>query len=161
NVVEAIAAFERLDALLKNNPKIKYNLCALRLQAWLQSRSIADPPQLEKEIQALKAKGVAIALVRRLQINFNIIMSDFHLSRKNYTEKDRCVKFIYDSYKAIAMRDDDLVNLAKYFSYNSKFDWAERILTPRIKALDVSEDLLFYYLTLTIFDERNTKSSAY
>ena len=161
NVFEARSTFEKLDALLKNNPKIKYNLCALRLQSWLQSDLSIDPGGLKQEIESLRKMGIPDALVRRLQINYHIIMSEIQLRQKNYGEKDKAMKFIYDAYKPLHLKDDDLVNLAKYFSHNSKFEWAEQVLQPRTKSLDVSEDLLFYYLNLTIYDERNTKSNSY
>ena len=54
-----------------------------------------------------------------------------------------------------------MVNLAKYFSHYSKFDLAEKILEPRIKSLDASEDLVFYYISLTIHSKRNTSEPSY
>jgi hypothetical protein len=59
------------------------------------------------------------------------------------------------------LNDSDLVNLSKYFSHYSKFDWARKSLEPRVKAIDASEDLIFYYLNLTIFDKRFTTGPSY
>ncbi len=158
---EAIGTFEKLNALLKNNPKIKYNLCALRLRSWLGSPALVNYEELKKEIDALRKMGIPELLVRRLRINYNIILSEIYLDQKKYAEKDKAVEFIYDSYKILKLNDEDLLNLAKYFAHNSQFDLSERILQPRAKSIDVSEDILFYYLSLTIFDERNTKNASY
>jgi hypothetical protein len=161
DVATGIRVFEKLDLMLKNNPKIKYNLCALKLQAWLTAPRSVDFITLKKEIESLRRRGIPDASVRRLQINYYIILSDIQLSEKNYQAKNQSIKFIYDSYKPLRLQDADLLNLAKYFSYNSRFEWAESILQPRTKALEASEDLLFYYLNLTLFEEKNTKNNSY
>lgn len=161
DLMAAIKAFEKLDVLLNNNPNIRYNLCALKLRAWMQAPTSIDHSALKKEIESLRKKGISDGLVRRLQINYYVILSDIQLHEKNYAAKNQSTKFIYDSYKPLRLNDEDLLNLAKYFSYNSKFDWAELILQPRTKSLEVSEDLLFYYLNLTLFEEKNTRNSGY
>ncbi|CAN5552550.1 hypothetical protein BH10BAC4_BH10BAC4_11020 [soil metagenome] len=161
SIFEAIQTFEKLDALLKNNPKIKYNLAALRLRSWLTAPQLTNYLQLKKEIEALRKMGIPDVLVRRLSVNFYVILSEVYLEQRKYADKDKAVKFIYESYKSLNLNDYDLLNLAKYFSHNSRFDWSEKILQPRTKSIDVSEDVLFYYLSLSIFDERNTKSASY
>ena len=122
----------------------------MKLQSWLQSKILVDPPVLKKEIESLRKIGIHDNLVRRLLINYHIILSESHIRNRHYVEKDKAVQFNYESYKPLQLKDHDLVNLAKYFSYYSKFDWARRTLEPRIKSLNVSEDLVFYYLSLTI-----------
>ncbi len=160
-VFEAIKTFEELDRIIAKNPKIKYNLCALKLQSWLQSKILVDPPVLKKEIESLRKIGIHDNLVRRLLINYHIILSESHIRNRHYVEKDKAVQFNYESYKPLQLKDHDLVNLAKYFSYYSKFDWARKTLEPRIKSLNVSEDLVFYYLSLTIYDKRYTSGPSY
>ncbi|NOT74544.1 MAG: hypothetical protein HOP08_06405 [Cyclobacteriaceae bacterium] len=161
NIYEAIKTFEKLSELLKDNPKIKYNLCALRLQSWINSPKIVNHLLLKKEIENLSKIGIPGLLVKRLLINYYVIFSEISLDQRKYADKDNAVKFIYNSYKPLELTDEDLLNLAKFFSHNSRFDWAEKILEPRIKNLEVSEDILFYYLSLTIFDEANTKGQQY
>lgn len=161
DVFESISSFERLDQLLPNNPRVRYNLCALKLQSWKESNTLIQPLELKKEIDGLAAKGIHPTLIKRLQINYYILMSEKHLQERQYSKKDATVKYIYDLYKTLKMKDEDILNLAKYFSHNSRFDWAESVTEPRIHALDVSEDLLFYYLSLTIFDGKKTKGLEY
>ncbi len=161
NIFEAIKTFEKLDALIKNNPRIKYNLCALRLRTWLDAPASANPIELKKDIEALRKMGIPDMLVKRLLINYNIILSEIYLDQRRYNQKDFAVKYIYDTYKTVPLKDADLLNLAKYFCHNSRFDWAEKILEPRTKSIDVSEDVLFYYLSLTIFKASNTMTTAF
>ncbi len=80
-------------------------------------------------------------------------MSEKYNRKQMFAAKDSTLKFILNTYKKLALTDADLVNLAKYFSHYSRFDWAKTILEPRLRALDVSEDLVYYYVTLTIFDD--------
>jgi hypothetical protein len=162
NVYEAIRTFTRLDELLPNNPKIKYNLCVVKLQAWRKSSMHLDGNEsLKKEIEALRKMDIHENLVKRLMINYHIILTEIYLKQRKYLLKDKAVKYVYGAYKSLQLTDNDLVNLAKYVSYYSKFDWSEKILLSRVKSISASEDLLFYYLHLTIFNRKNTSNKSY
>ncbi len=52
----------------------------------------------------------------------------------------------------LSLNDEDLYSLAKYYANYAHYDWAEEIIQPRIDKLDVSEDLVFYYVNLLFFD---------
>ncbi len=162
NSFEAIQTFSKLDELLPNNPKIKYNLCAVKLQGWLSSTLHVDENEsLKREIESLRKMNIEESLIRRLLINYHIILTETYFKQKKYSQKDQSVKFVFQTYQTLMLNDDDLVNLAKYLSYYSKFDWAEKVLYSRIKSIEVSEDLLFYYLHLTIFYPKNTANKSY
>ena len=161
NVFEAIQAFQKLDALLPHNPRIKYNLCILKMRAWLQTSQITDKEMLLKEIIALRNYKIPESLVKRLLINYHIFLSELAKQARDYPGKDRSVQFIYNTYVSLKLNDNDLVNLSKFFCYHSKFDWALQILIPRAKSIDVTEDLLFYYLSLTIYQPRYTANKFY
>jgi hypothetical protein len=64
-------------------------------------------------------------------------------------------------YKNLIMTDEDLVSLAQYFSYYAKYDWALSLLEPKINAIDVNEEILFYYINLTISNSIYTDKPAY
>jgi hypothetical protein len=161
NVFEGISAFKRLEVLFPKNKKIKYNLCALKLRAWLRTELVAEQEELRKEIESLRKIGVPDNLVRRLLINHSIITSEIKLRQKDYVGKDRAVQFIYQSYVPLKLNDADLLSMAKYFATYSKFNWAIQILMPRVNSITVSEDLLFYYLNLTIYDPKFTANKGY
>lgn len=161
DVFEGIAAFKKLETLFPKNKKIKYNLCALKLRAWLQTELLAGQDDLRKEIEALRKLGVPDLLIRRLLINHSIITSEIKLKQKDYFAKDKAVQFIYTSYLPLKLNDVDLLSMAKYFATYSKFNWAVQILLPRVNSISVSEDLLFYYLNLTIYDPKYTANRNY
>jgi hypothetical protein len=160
-VAEAIAAFEKLDHVLPNNKKIKYNLCVLKLKSWLYTNLLNEGNELKKEIESLRKWGVNDVLIKRLLINYHIIVSEVKLKKRDYAGKDKAVQYIYNSYLPLKLNDNDLVNMAKYFSHYSKFNWALQILTPRINSLSASEDLIFYYLSLTIYKSKYTTNRLY
>jgi len=99
--------------------------------------------------------------IERLLINHNIIQSQNFLMNGDYKNKDYCVKNIYNSYKKIEARDEDYLNLAQFFVYYSRIDLGLELLSKKVTDLTVDEDLLFYYLNLTIVKEELTKTSEY
>ena len=78
-----------------------------------------------------------------------------------YDEKDKALNYIYKNYKYIKSGPNDYVQLAKYFASYARYDWAEKILQPQAVKIDADEDLLFYYINLTMVDPENTKRSSY
>ncbi len=160
-VFEAIDAFTRLERIIPKNPHLQYNLCALRLQAWMVTDLIDDGLELKADIQKLESQGIHSNLALRLLVNYHILMSEKYMRKQKFAAKDQTLKFILDTYRGLTLNDNDLVNLAKYFCFYSRFDWAEQLLQPRIKALDVSEDLVYYYISLTIINRKNTSDPNY
>jgi hypothetical protein len=158
---EAIAAFKKLEMLLPKSKEVKYNIAVLKLRSWLKTELVEDPEILKKEIMALRSQGIADPLVRRLLINYHIILSEIKMQNKDYVGKDNSLQFIYNTYRPLKLNDDDLVNLAKYFSYYSKFDWSIQLLLPRVNTISVSDDLIFYYLSLTIYNTKYTSNKYY
>ncbi len=161
NVFEAINTFTRLNDLLGGNSKIDYNIAALRLKAWLKTRTLPGNDPLKASIESLRKKGIPETLVLRLLINYHIAQAEIHYWDGKYQEREQSIRFILDSYRKIRMNDQDLTSMSRFLSYNGRFDAAEKILEPRTKALDASEDLLFYYVMLTISDHRHTSSPGY
>lgn len=157
----AILAFKSLQDLLPKDPHIKYNLCVLKLKSWLFGELLSDPQELKNEIVALEKTKISKLLIKRLMVNYHIILCEYLIAKKEYAEKDKSIKYIYDNYTYLNLSGKDVLQLAKYFSSYSKYDWAEKVLVPHVKKIDVDEELLFYYLNLTIIKQENTKKSAY
>ncbi len=158
---EAIANFKKLEVLLPKSKEIKYNLAVLKMRGWLRTELLEDRIDLKKEIEALRGFGIVDPLVRRLLINYYIILSEIKMRQKDYIGKDKALQFIYNTYSPLKLKDADLVNLAKYFSFYSKFDWSIQILMPYVNTISASDDLLFYYLNLTIYNPKYTSNKFY
>jgi hypothetical protein len=161
DVFEALETFEALDRLLPENPKIKYNLCALRLESWVLSPKVTDREVVKKSIEALSKYQINDLLIRRMTINYYIVLSEVFYIDRNYQAKNQAVDFIFKAYLPLKLNDEDLVNLSKYFLHYSHFDRARSILEPRIESITTSEDLIFYYLSLTIYDRKYTAGTSY
>lgn len=162
NIKEALTAFEKLDALLGGDPKVEYNICALKIRMWLHDVEMLQARDgLKSDIEMLLKKGIPETLVLRLMINFSMVQTEIDLRQGKYKERERWLQFVLGTYAQINMNDEDLVTMARFFAHNSRYDWAEKLLLPRTSHIDVSEDLIFYYLTLTIYSEANTASQNY
>lgn len=51
--------------------------------------------------------------------------------------------------------------MAKYFVGYQKYTWAIALLKPYLNDIHTSEDLLFYYLNLTIIDSKMVGTASY
>lgn len=157
----SIRLFEKLQLLMPGNKNIRYNLTALKIRSWVYSQGGVDPEELKSEIMVLQKMGVDQTLIKRMLINYHIIRSEYQISLKNYAEKDKSVKYIQSQYSMLIANENDALNLARYFSSYSKLDWAEKVLLKYVKKVDVKEDVLFYYVNLTIVDSKKTASPEY
>ena len=156
-----IMNFEKLLTILPNNVKVLYNLTALKIKAWTEGELITNEKDILKSIQDLEKNGLEKSLVTRLKVNFHIILTQYNQINGDYKRKNSSLKQVYWLYSRLNLNDKDLLSLSKYLAVYSKFDWAESILTKRIHELDVDENLIFYYIRLTINQPNKTKQSAY
>jgi hypothetical protein len=150
-----------LQDLIPNDGHIKYNICALKFKVWLLGESAINPIDFKKEINDLKKYGIPDNLVKRMLINYEIIMCEYYMMQGDFVNKDKSLKYTYSNYKYVPLSDFDYLSLAQYFASYAKYDWATRLLEMKVKSIDVDEDLLFYYLNLTLIDEKMTKRSDY
>ncbi|MBN2484617.1 MAG: hypothetical protein JXB34_01455 [Bacteroidales bacterium] len=150
-----------LQDLIPKDGHIKYNICALKFKVWLLGESAVNPIDFKKEIGDLKKFGIPDNLVKRMLINYEIIMCEYYMIQGDFANKDKSLKYIYSNYKYIPLSDFDYLSLAQYFASYTKYDWATKLLEKKVKSVDIDEDLLFYYLNLTLIDEKMTKRTDY
>ena len=141
---------QKLDALVPNNKKIKYNIVAAKMQLWRFGHLEIADKKLKEEIYALENYGISRKLVNRMLINFHINKADQYMQKGDFKNKDKSMDYIFSKYKQATLTDSDYLNLANYFSAYSNTDLSYAILKDRVKAIDVDDDLLFYYINLTI-----------
>jgi hypothetical protein len=146
----SLEKFLALQKLTPDNANVCYNVCALQLQTWLSGYSTEVPTQLYQNIQALERLKTDKRLVKRMLINYHIINCEYLMDEKEYAAKDDGLRFIFDNYGYISMGEKDAVSLAQYLVSYSKLQWALELLEGYASKRDVTEDLLFYYLSLTI-----------
>ncbi len=153
--------FKLLADVMPDNHRIKYNIIVLQLKGWLSSEIIIDPDQLKVDIEALKKYSIDKRLIKRLMINYNILLCEKLMNEKKYDEKNNALKYIYDNYAFLNLSEEDLVSLAQYFVGYGKSDWATTLLYPYVKKVDAGENIVFYYINLTIAYEEKTQSKEY
>lgn len=161
NVINALHAFQRMDGLIPNVPLIRYNICVLEMKLLKEGELIVTREKVLADIEQLSKLKFDPRLIRRLKINYSMIACNYYVYEKKYTEKNNALSFINLNYKNINYKDEDLLRLAQYFVLYSKEDWALKVIEGRATKLDVSEDLLFFYINLTIIDPKNTTKESY
>lgn len=157
----ALVAFKDLELLLPKDKEIKYNICVLQIKSWVLGELLIDPEQLLKDIKGLTRKGINAKLVKYLLLNYHIISSEYMMFKQDYAAKDVSLSYIYKNYKYLQLSNENYLQIARYFSSYGRYDWAEKVLKPHIRKIDVDEELLFYYINLTIINPKNTRSSIY
>ena len=154
-------AFNRLLTLKPKDPKINYNVVVLKLRMWLGQSEILEPQNLKNEIVALTKFGVDVVQIKRLMLNYHFILAEKLMYQRRYDEKDKALKFIYTTYKQTISTQKDYLELARFFARYSKFDWATTLLADKVNKVDVDEDVLFYYINMTLFDSKITSKPAF
>ncbi len=152
---------ERLLKLDPKNKKIKYNLAVIKFKIWRFNVQPVDEAKFKQEILNLKKIGIAQPLVDRMLVNYHIIKGERYMRKRDYASKDKSVAFINSTYKNIPLRDSDYFNLAQFLTYYANVDKAAELLTNKVRTIDVNEDLLFYYLNLTLVDKNLTQTDDY
>jgi hypothetical protein len=158
---EAIENLKELEKLDPDNGKIKYNICALQIVLWQFNDSLVDKAKLLSQIKGLSKYGIREGLVKRMLVNYNIILAEIHLKNENYEAKDKVLFEIKENYMDKSFTDRDLLSLGKYFSEYAQYEWADEIIAPRMNKLDVDEDLLFFYVNLCIFTQKDFTEDTY
>jgi len=148
---EALGNFLLLRKLDPDNSHINYNICALRFFMWQFGGDSTAQKILLNEINRLPALGINNTLVKRMLINYHILNCEEDMRTYRYDDKDSSLQVIRNIYDSITLNDEDIYSLAKYFANYARHDWAQEIVTPRIDKIDVSENLVFYYVNLLFY----------
>lgn len=151
----------QLEKLAPKNMQIKYNLMVLKFFIWKNKARSIDRKVFKKEILALKDVGISKILIDRMLVNFHILKAQEDLKSRKYDEKDESLEFIIDTYEELPLSNYDYLSLAQYLTYYSNIYDAIDLLEGKVKEIIVDEDLLFYYLNLTLTNTSLTKTTAY
>lgn len=152
---------EALKKLEPKNPKIRYNLAAIKFKIWRYNIEPIKPEQFKDEIYNLENYGISKALINRMIVNYHIIQAENYNRKRDYKKKNLEVSKLKNIYKKIPLSDFDYFSLAQFLSYYANVDAAAELLTNKARQIDVDEDLLFYYLNLTLINSELTKTDEY
>ncbi len=152
---------ERLEKLAPKNKEVKYNKVAIKLILWRHKALTVNENKLKSEIYALKNYKISPVLITRMMVNFHIIKAENYMRQRDYTNKDKSVDYINKNYKKFPLSDYDYLSLSQFFSYYANTKLSEKLLENKVKTIDVDEDLLFYYLNLTLINKELTQTEDY
>ncbi len=164
NVRQALIVYNELQALEKLVPKngeVKYNIVAIKIKMWRFKWLEINETKLKNQINALKNHGIHSSLIFRMMVNFHIIKAENLMRKRDYANKDKSVTYINNNYKNFPLSDYDYLSLAQFFSYYANVDMAVDLLKNKAKSIEIDEDLLFYYLNLTLINKDLTQDSDY
>ncbi len=148
---EALEGFLSLKLLDPSNGHINYNICALRFFMWRFGDDSVSKKILLSEINSLSHMGIPNSLIKRMLINYHILNSEEQMQAFNYPAKDSSLAIIQNLYEGLSLNDDELLSMAKYYTYYAHSDWAELLIDPRMDKIDASEDLVFYFINLLFY----------
>lgn len=161
DLVKTYNDIKNLKKMVPQSMELWYNYLALKFYIWTNNIEPVDHKQFKKEILGLKQKGIPITLVNRMMVNYNIILTEIYMNNKEYDKKNKTLKRIYYKYKYTQPSASDLLSISQYFVSYAKYDWATKLLKPHITKVDVDEDLLFYYINLTVLNNKTLREPEY
>ncbi|WP_445733534.1 hypothetical protein [Mariniflexile sp.] len=150
-----------LEKLVPKDGEVKYNIVVMEIRLWRYKAINIDESTLVKEINALKNYGIDKSLISRMMSNFHIVISDKFMRNRDFDNKDKSVEYVNNNYKNFTLSDYDYLSLAQFFSLYGNSDLAVKLLERKARSIDIDENLLFYYLNLTLIDKDLTKEPNY
>lgn len=150
-----------LEKLVPNDGEVNYNITAVKIKLWRHKAIEEDETKLKNQINALKNYKIDRSLIDRMLVNFHIIKAEDFMRKRDYASKDKSVDFINNKYKNFPLSDYDYLSLAQFFTYYANSELSVKLLENKAKSIDIDEDLLFYYLNLTLIDKKLTEDENY
>ncbi|WP_288954614.1 hypothetical protein [uncultured Polaribacter sp.] len=157
----AFDELKMLEILDPENKKVKYNLVVVKFIIWRYRWENVDENHFKKQIVNLKEYGIPKNLIDRMLVNFHIVKAEKNLRAREYDKKDESLEFIIDTYENFNLSNYDYLSLAQFLTYYSDLDEATYLLDDKVTTITVDEDLLFYYLNLTLTNKYAVESQAY
>jgi hypothetical protein len=161
---DAKVALEGFEALYEQYPEdlsILYNICALKVVSWANGDMLMRPRKLKVDIMKLDKAGYDYKKYQRLLLNFHIVRTSYSVQTGNEDEMTRSINFVKGKYRRIDCNDEDMIRVAKFLTNYNYPHWAEDVLYRKAKQIDSDEDLIFYYLNLTITNPENDNNERY
>jgi hypothetical protein len=94
-------------------------------------------------------------------LNYKIILCEVHYKNQDYAAKDKTLQEVKQNFLAKNFTDRDLLSLGKYLCWYGQYQWADELISPRMDKLEVEEDLLFFYLNLSYFTQKDFHSEKF
>jgi len=156
-----LSELQQLEKLAPTNKKVKYNIIVTKFKLWRFNHQSIKEKDLKRQTLDLKKYGISQPLIDRMLVNLHIIKAEKLMRQQNYAAKDVSVKYIQSNYQKLPLTSYDYLSLAQFFSFYANVDAAVELLDEKTRDITIDEDLLFYYLNLTLINKRLTESTDY
>ncbi|MBP0902727.1 hypothetical protein ACFSKN_06885 [Mariniflexile gromovii] len=150
-----------IEKIVPKDANVRYNLVAMEIKLWKNNGINVDESQIVKDINDLKKYGIDKSLISRMMVNFYIVIADKFMKNRDFDNKDKAIDYVNDNYKNFTLSNYDYLSLAQFFSLYGNSNLAVKLLERKSRSIDIDEDLLFYYLNLTLIDKELTKQTNY
>lgn len=150
-----------LEKMVPNDADLKYNIVAIKMKLWRHKGIQVNEDKLKAQINALKKYKTPSSFISRMMVNFHVIKAENFMEKRDFSNKNKSVAYVNANYKKFDLSDYDYSSLAQFFSYYGTIKMAVDLLKDKVKSIDVDENLLFYYLNLTMLNPDLTNDSEY
>lgn len=150
-----------LEKLAPNDGHIKYNIAVVKMKLWHFKAINIDDTDFLSEISSLRKYGIDKSVILKMMINFRMVIVDEFMRNRDFNSKDKLLSFVNKNYKKVELTDYDYLSLAQFFGHYGSSDLAVKLLEKKARSIDIDEDLLFYYLNLTLVNKVLTKDPDY
>lgn len=152
---------QQLEKLAPTSKRVQYNITVTKFKLWRFNHQSVSEKALENQIAKLKKFGISQPLIDRMWVNFHIVKSEKLMRQRNYRAKDISVRYIKKNYAKFPLTTYDYLSLAQFLTFYENVDAAVQLLDGKVRDITVDEDLLFYYLNLTMINKKITEAANY
>ncbi|MFD1614581.1 hypothetical protein [Gelatiniphilus marinus] len=150
-----------LKKLAPRDIELQYNILAIEIMLWRYNAIDIQESKLIKKINNLKKGGIPKPLISRMKVNFHMVIADKFMKNRDFDNKDKSVEYVNRNYKKFPLSDYDFSSLAQFYSIYANSNLAVKLLERKARTIDIDEDLLFYYLNLTLVNKSLTQDPDY
>ncbi|KXX72040.1 hypothetical protein [Flammeovirga sp. SJP92] len=156
-----IDSYRKLLEIAPQNPTLIYNLSALLAKNIQYNRNRDHEKEVEQNIAYLQSRGFKKVLLDKLILNRLIILAKTSFKEGKFEISDNYNNRIYNFFTQLDLSEEDKIRMAQHLMYFALGDKAIELLSTEVLKKDCSEDLMFYFINLTIIDNQQTRRPYY
>lgn len=138
-----------------DSPYLQYNLAELTFRRWYSGDPEISVGKLLVYFDLIEDKSeVPKAAWHRLRLNYNKTMAHNAQLERNISARNRHLNNIRGLYPEAQLSPEEITNLGGFLTAYGRLELAERMVRPLARAPQPDEEILFYYLNISISNDR-------
>lgn len=151
-------AFLELFLIDRSQQEIAYNKYISELKHWsINFKNISNFESWQAGFKGLLNKVPSI-MYAKAWLNYQLIAADYYYEKGEFIKRKKAFDEIMKWQTRAKLNSAEILNLAKYLCYQDQFSRAIELLKPIVQQENVDEDILFYFLQISIYDEEQVSS---